>query len=103
MGYWVTIFLSIVIEEHFIFRRHRHFDWSIWHDWRRLPLSLAALAAFLIEWTESIVSMDQKYLLDPIAKMVGEHESDLSIWLGSDFALVMYPPLRALELRLIGR
>ena len=103
MGYWVTIFLAIVIEEHFIFRRNRPFDWSAWDDWRRLPLGVAALSAFLIGWAGAIVSMDQIYFAGPIAKMMGEEGSDLGIWVGSGFTLVVYPPLRALELRYIGR
>ena len=103
MGYWVTIFLSIVIEEHLLFRRNRGFDWTAWNDRRRLPLGLAALAAFLVGWAGAIISMDQIYFLGPIAKMIGEDGSDLGIWVGSGFTLMVYPPLRALEYRFVGR
>ena len=103
MGYWVTIFLSIVVEEHFIFRPKIGFEWTAWDDWRRLPLGMAALAAFLIGWVGAIISMDQVYFTGPIAKMVGEDGGDLGIWVGSGFALLVYPPLRLLELQRVGR
>ena len=103
MGYWTTIFLSIVTEEHFVFRRHRRFDWTAWDDWRRLPIGVAALSAFLIGWAGAIVSMDQIYFVGPLAKKVGEDGSDLGIWVGSGLTLVVYPPLRALELKTVGR
>lgn len=103
MGYWVIIFLSIVVEEHFTFRRHQFFDWTAWDDRQRLPVGVAALSAFLIGWAGAIVSMDQIYFMGPLAKMVGEDGADLGIWVSSGFTLVVYPPLRALELKNVGR
>lgn len=66
-------------------------------------MGVSALAAFLIGWAGAIVSMDQIYFVGPIAKKVGEDGSDLGVWVGSGFTLVVYPPLRALELRFVGR
>lgn len=121
MGYWVTIFLVIVIEEDLIFRQDRGYDWTAWADRSRLPIGLAALTAFLIGWVGAIVSMDQTwvstpfsmlslpYLLTslqfvgPIAKLIGEYGGDLGIWVGSGFALLVFPPLRWIELKKIGR
>jgi len=39
----------------------------------------------------------------PIARMVGDSGSDLGEWLGAAFALVVFPPLRYLELKKLGR
>ncbi|KAH8810752.1 vitamin B6 transporter [Xylogone sp. PMI_703] len=103
MGYWVTIWLTITLEEHLIFRRTRPFDWDAWADRSRLPLGLAALAAFLVGWAGSIISMYQIWYVGPIAKMVGEYGADLGIWVGVSWAMIVYPPLRYLELKKIGR
>lgn len=103
VGYWVTIFLSIVLEEHLFFKRTRPFDWTAWSDWRRLPLGIAALSSFLIGWAGTIVGMDQIWYKGPIGAMVGRHGADLGIWLGCGFALVVYPPMRAVEVEYFGR
>ncbi|KAJ5186292.1 hypothetical protein N7449_011056 [Penicillium cf. viridicatum] len=103
MGYWVCIYLVISLEEHFLFRPSRGFDWADWNDRSKLPLGLAALAAFLIGWVGSIISMDEIYFVGPIAKMVGESGSDLGIWVGSSWAMLVYPGLRWLELKKFDR
>ncbi|CAI7641857.1 unnamed protein product [Penicillium pancosmium] len=103
MGYWVCIYLTIALEEHLIFRRSRGFDWEVWADRSKLPLGLAALTAFLIGWAGAIVCMNQIYFAGPIAKMVGDSGSDLGIWVGSSWAMLVYPGLRWLELKKFNR
>ncbi|KAH6716245.1 permease for cytosine/purines, uracil, thiamine, allantoin-domain-containing protein [Leptodontidium sp. MPI-SDFR-AT-0119] len=102
MGYWVTVFVSIVFEEH-LFKWKSGFDWSAWEDPKRLPVGYAALTAFLVGWAGCIISMYQVYYVGPIAALVGDAGADLGIWVGCGFALVTYPPLRLLELKLVGR
>jgi Purine-cytosine permease and related proteins len=103
MGYWVTIYLMIAVEEHAIFRRTLGFNWDNWADSSKLPVGIAALAAFLVGWAGAIVSMDQVWYVGPIAQMVGAYGSDLGIWVGISWAGLVYPPLRWLELRRFGR
>ena len=104
MGYWLIIFVSIVMEEHVIFRRSRGFDWTRWEDQKYLPLGIAALLAFLIGWAGAIIGMDQVWFVGPVASLVGDHTgADIGIWLGAAFALIVFPPLRYLELKKIGR
>ncbi|KAE9365739.1 hypothetical protein N431DRAFT_385621 [Stipitochalara longipes BDJ] len=103
MGYWVTIYLTISLEEHLIFRPNRGFDWEAWSDRNKLPIGLAGLAAFLIGWAGSIISMYQIWYVGPIAKKVGEYGTDLGIWVGVSFAMVVYPPLRYIELKKFHR
>lgn len=104
MGYWITIFICIVLEEHLIFRRGVGFDWPAWEDKKRLPFGIAALIAFLVGWAGAVVSMSQAWYVGPLAKMVGaDSGSDLGIWVGRGFALVMFPPLRFLELKRFQR
>jgi purine-cytosine permease-like protein len=103
MGYWITTFISIVLEEHLWFRRKSGFDWSAWNDPSRLPLGYAALTAFLIGWAGCIIGMYQIWYEGPIAKIAGGYGADLGIWIGCGFSLITYPPLRMLELKFVGR
>ena len=103
MGYWVAFFIAIVLEEQWVFRRHRRYDWTVWKDWRKLPLGVAALTAFLVGWAGAVLCMDQVYFVGPIAKMVGDDGGDLGIWVGASWTALVYPPLRVLELKIVGR
>ncbi|KAJ5660023.1 hypothetical protein N7507_006474 [Penicillium longicatenatum] len=103
MGYWVTIYLTIAVEEHMIFRRTRGFNWDDWADSSKLPIGIAALLAFLIGWAGAIVSMDQIWYVGPIASMVGDYGSDLGIWVGVSWTMLVYPPMRWLELKKFNR
>lgn len=57
IGYWVVIFIVIVLEEDMIFRRKRGYDWSQWNSRDKLPWGIAAATAFLIGWAGAIVGM----------------------------------------------
>ena len=103
MGYWVTIYLTIAVEEHVFFRQNRGFNWDLWAEPSKLPIGIAALVAFLIGWAGAIVSMDQIWYVGPIAKMVGADGSDLGIWVGMSWAMLAFPPLRWWELRTFDR
>ncbi|KAI4189693.1 MAG: hypothetical protein L6R41_001302 [Letrouitia leprolyta] len=103
MGYWVMIFVSIVLEEHVIFRRGIGFDWTAWEDKARLPLGIAALTAFLTGWAGAIIGMAQTWYIGHVAEKVGGIGADIGTWLGIAFTLVLFPPLRYLELKKFGR
>lgn len=106
MGYWVTIFITIVLEEHFMFRRGKSglgFDWEAWADKKRLPVGIAAMCAFLVGWVGAVLCMDQVYFIGPLAKQVGDYGADMGIWVGCGFAMLVYPPLRWLELKKFKR
>ena len=61
MGYWVSIWIAIVLEEHLIFRTWRRlgWNWDAWNDPRKLPVGAAALVAFLVGWAGAILCMAQ--------------------------------------------
>ena len=61
MGYWVSIWIAIVLEEHLIFRNWRGvgWNWDAWNDREKLPLGAAALVAFLVGWAGAILCMAQ--------------------------------------------
>lgn len=103
MAYWVVIFITIVLEEHVIFKSHREFDWTAYEDKSKLPIGIAALAAFLIGWVGPIVGMYQVWWTGPVAALLGDAGGDLGIWLGIGFTALVFPPLRYVELKYVGR
>lgn len=102
MGYWVAIWITLTLEEEFIFRRKSGYDWTAWNSPKLLPIGLAALAAFLIGWVGSILGMCQTYFIGPIGKLVGGR-IDFGVLLGVSWSGLVYPGLRWLELRHFGR
>ena len=106
MGYWLMIFVCIVLEEHTIFRIHLGlgFDWAAWESPKLLPVGWSALIAFLVGWAGAIIGMDQVWFVGPVATKVGNNTgADIGIWLGAAFTLIVFPPLRYLELKKFGR
>jgi purine-cytosine permease-like protein len=93
----------IVIEEDVLFNTGKGYNWAAWEDKRKLPIGLAALAAFLVGYAGSVISMDQTWFLGPIAKLVVDYGAGLGIWVGTGWAMVIFPPLRWLELKKIRR
>lgn len=57
IGYWVIIWLMIVIEQDVLFNRGKDYDWSIWNNRRKLPVGIAAGISFLVGWAGAIVGM----------------------------------------------
>lgn len=82
MGYWVSIWIAITIEEQIFFRRARGYDWTVWNKQDQLPIGIAALIAFLIGWAGAILCMAQVWYIGPIAARVGDYGADVS---GSNF------------------
>ena len=78
MGYWVSIWIAIVIDEQLLFRRNRGWNWEVWDRKKELPVGLAALAAFLVGWTGAILCMAQVWYVGPIARLIGESGADVS-------------------------
>lgn len=103
MGYWLAMFIMIVFEEHIIFRRNKGFDWAAYEDKTKLPVGVAALISFLVGWVGPILGMYQVWWIGPVARYMGDTGGDLGIWLGIAFTAVVFPPLRFVELRQIGR
>lgn len=78
MGYWVSIWIGILLLEHFVFRAKNGFEWKFWDDREKLPLGLAAIVAFLVGWAGAIVCMAQVWYIGPIARLVGDYGADVS-------------------------
>ncbi|THV05199.1 cytosine-purine permease [Dendrothele bispora CBS 962.96] len=96
MGYWVASYTSIVLCEHFVFRRN---DWSRYRsgDWKNaqnLPLGIAAVLSLLCSFGVIVPSIDQVWYTGPIAQ-VGT--GDIGILTGSLGAGLAYLVLRSAE------
>ena len=103
MGYWVSVWIAIFLEEHLIFRRKAGFNWGIWDQQKKLPLGIAAFMAFVVGWVGAILCMAQVWYIGPIAKLVGTYGADMGNFVGFAWAALVYPPLRMLEVRKTGR
>ena len=79
MGYWLSIWIAITLEEHLVFRRRSGFNWAHWNQASKLPLGLAALVSFLVGWVGAILSMAQIWYVGPIARLVGDNGADVSV------------------------
>ena len=77
MGYWLAIWIAIILEEQIIFRRRTGYDWTIWNQQNKLPVGIAALVAFLVGWAGAILCMAQVWYIGPIAREVGEYGGDV--------------------------
>lgn len=103
MGYWTLIWVALTLVEEVLFRRRRGgYDWTAWNDPKRLPIGLAALVAFLVGWVGAILGMWQTYFTGPLARLVGDG-IDLGMPVGSSWAVIVFIPLRWLELKYVGR
>lgn len=90
MGYWCSIWIAIVLEEHYLFRKplkltgrrsdltEDDWDWIIWDKKDLLPLGIAATVATLAGWAGAILCMAQNWYIGPIARLVGDNGADVS-------------------------
>lgn len=102
MSYWIVAWLAVCVEEEWIFRGGRDYDWTVWNDARCLPMGLATGASFAFGILGAVLGMSQSYFVGPIAKGLPQN-CDLGMWLAFGFTAVVYPPFRSVELRIMGR
>ncbi|KAG5642599.1 hypothetical protein DXG03_002497 [Asterophora parasitica] len=98
IGYWASSYAAIILVEHLYFRKNdaNMYNLKHWNDPRRLPSGIAAVATGLLSFALIIPSMEQVWFVGPIAKTTG----DIGFEVAFGISLVLYIPLRALEIRL---
>lgn len=89
MGYWVAIWVAIMIEERYIFRRKTGYNWASWCEPAKLPIGIAGFTAFVVGWVGAVLCMAQVWYIGPIAKLVGKN--------GADVGSLNFSPLGCLE------
>jgi purine-cytosine permease-like protein len=123
LGYWTLAFGLILAIEHFWFRpRMGGYDLSAWQDPKRMPAGLAGTTALLAGIGFSFLGMNQTWVgaliflllafditdgvvqyRSPVAKHIGSSGGDVGDYLVFASVLILYPLLRTLEIRIVGR
>ncbi|KAG1804383.1 permease for cytosine/purines, uracil, thiamine, allantoin-domain-containing protein [Suillus variegatus] len=108
LSYWTAFFIVIVAEEHFIFRRKNGplggYNLDDYDTPSKLPLGIAGILAMCFGIAGAVVGMSEVWYTGPLGKMAGAaYGADLGFELAAAFSAVTYLPLRALEIKLIGR
>ncbi len=68
LGYWLAIYVTIVLEEHFIFRKANYDNYNAAETWNRsdlLPWGAAALFAGCVGVAGAVVGMAQVWYIGP--------------------------------------
>lgn len=106
IAYWLAIYEGISLPEHIVFRRGmRGYVVEQYDQPGKLPVGLAAIAAFMFGVMGAILGMAQTYFIGPIGKKIGNPEfgGDIGFELAFCFSFVSYLILRPLEKKFIGR
>ncbi|KAI8214297.1 Purine-cytosine permease fcyB [Colletotrichum sp. SAR 10_76] len=101
IGYWSAAFLSVVLVEHFCFRKAdcERYETEAWDDARKLPVGAAALGSCVLCFALVIPCMAQVWWTGPIAEVTGDIGFELAFVVSG----LLYVPFRTLERRVSGR
>ncbi|CCL99400.1 uncharacterized protein FIBRA_01418 [Fibroporia radiculosa] len=106
LSYWLAIFTTILLEEHFIFRRGKwsNYEPDEYNNWRKLPLGIASLIALSIGVGGAVLGMAQVWYIGHIARHIGNpmYGGDIGFELSCAFTAIVFPPLRYIEKRYWG-
>lgn len=80
MGYWLMPMICIIAEEHLLFKPKLGIDWEAWSDRSKLPLGIAALAAFLHGWLGAVLGLYETRFVGPLA--IASDGADVGMWVG---------------------
>jgi NCS1 nucleoside transporter family len=107
LGYWNTAFFVILFTEHYWFRNgwygFQNYDLESWNTASKMPIGIAGFLAFAAGIGGAVVGMDETWYVGPIARKIGDYGGDVGNELALVFTLVVYVPVRYLELKYIGR
>lgn len=104
LGYWTISFTLILLLEDQWFRRHRGYNLEVWDQPRALPWGAAAVISLLAGYLGGgLPGMAQLWWVGPVAAKIGDYGGDVGIYLSGAITLLVYPPLRYLELKHTGR
>lgn len=106
IGYWLAIYSSISLTEHFVFKRgFSGYNPAFYDQPHQLPLGVAAIFAFCCGVAGMVCGMSQVWFVGPIALKAGEapYGGDVGWELGAAFALVAYLIVRPIEKKFMKR
>ncbi|CAG8137441.1 unnamed protein product [Penicillium salamii] len=104
IGYWTVIHITVVTEEHFIFRRGWDgYDLDAWNSIAGLPFGWAAIGAFAFGFVGAALGMKTAWYSGPIAALIGAKGANIGHELTFAFSGVAFPLLRWVEKRVGGK
>ena len=104
IGYWTVIHITVVMEEHFIFRRGwKTYDWDAWNSPTGLPFGWAAIGAFAFGFLGAALGMKVTWYAGPIASLIGNKGGNIGHELTFAFSGIVFPVFRWIEKRRGGR
>ena len=63
MSYWIVAWLAVCLEETWVFRRGRDYDWTVWNNTHRMPMGLAAGASFVFGILGAVLGMVSAFVI----------------------------------------
>lgn len=104
IGYWTVIHITVVMEEHFIFRRGwKSYDLDAWNNPAGLPFGWAAIGAFLFGFLGAALGMKVTWYAGPIASLIGKSGGNIGHELTFAFSGLVFPVFRWIEKRYGGQ
>ncbi|ETN08251.1 hypothetical protein PPTG_12082 [Phytophthora nicotianae INRA-310] len=99
IAYWATIYVSVALTEHFVFRRgFRGYNVDDYNAKSMLPIGIAAIFSFLCGCAGVALGMSQTWFVGPLAS-----HGDIGFELGCIFTVVAMLISRPLELHFFQR
>ncbi|KAJ5896023.1 Permease cytosine/purine uracil thiamine allantoin [Penicillium subrubescens] len=104
IGYWTVIHITVVLEEHFIFRRGwKAYDFDAWNNPALLSFGWAAIGAFAFGFLGAALGMKVAWYSGPIASLIGTKGANIGHELTFAFSGLVFPVFRWIEKRYGGQ
>ncbi|KAJ5166417.1 uncharacterized protein N7482_005198 [Penicillium canariense] len=104
IGYWTVIHITVVVEEHFLFRRGwKAYDFDAWNNPTALPFGWAAIGAFAFGFLGAALGMKVAWYAGPIASLIGIKGANIGHEITFAFSGLVFPVFRWLEKRYGGQ
>jgi purine-cytosine permease-like protein len=100
ISYWAAAFVSVLLVEHFVFRKgsYSKYDLGHWDSLKGLPWGIASLSAAVLSFGLVIPGMEQLWFSGPFVK----HTGDIGVEMAFFVTAALYVPLRAVEVKVRG-
>ncbi|KAF8523798.1 permease for cytosine/purines, uracil, thiamine, allantoin-domain-containing protein [Hysterangium stoloniferum] len=106
LSYWMAIYCTILLEEHFIFRKGRWENYNVadYTNHKHLPLGLAAALTMGIGIMGAVMGMATLWYVGVLGQKIGDPlvGGDIGFELSMGFSAIVYPILRSIEIRFEG-
>ncbi|OOF91587.1 hypothetical protein ASPCADRAFT_399920 [Aspergillus carbonarius ITEM 5010] len=104
IGYWTIIHVTVVLEEHVIFRRGwKGYNLDEWNDPTRLPFGWAAIGAFAGGLVGAVLGMKVAWYVGPVAALIGKSGANIGQAMTLGMSGVVFSCFRGVERRYGGR